>query len=276
MYIDLSKYNRVNDWGLVKQNVEGVILRVGYRGYVSGKIVIDSMFETYAKACYNYGIPFGLYFMSQAINIPEAIEEADFALNYAEKYHTLLPIYIDSEDGDGTAKVVRADSLSKNARTDICASFCKTVVDSHRQAGTYASKSWFEHQLDNSRLSNYLFWVAQYGPQCTSKHRVDMWQYTSNGSVPGIQGRVDCSKVYNKEIITPNSTTLSRILKRGMRGDDVKEVQAFLNIALNYNLKIDGIFGPDTEKAVKLYQKTCGIVADGIVGKLTKAQMGLV
>lgn len=269
MYIDLSKYNIVTDWQAVANQVEGVILRVGYRGYGSGKIVLDPMFETYAKACYNYRIPFGIYFMSQAITPVEGLEEADFSLNYAEKYGATLPIFIDSEDGDGTAKIVRADSLNKYDRTDVCEFFCRTVNNARYKGGIYASTSWFEHKLDVSRLDNYLLWVAQYGPKCTARHRVDMWQYTSNGSVNGIKGRVDCSVLYG--FPNPNKVEHKRTLKMGDYGYDVKQLQSNLNFKYNTGLVIDGVFGKKTKDAVMLVQKLHGLVQDGIVGEKTRS-----
>lgn len=111
--IDLSKYNVVTDWSSIKTSVAGVILRVAYRGYGSGKIVEDARFVEYARACKSYGIPFGLYFMSQAITEEEGREEAEFAVRKAEQYGATLPIFIDSEDGDGTARVVRARRIVK-------------------------------------------------------------------------------------------------------------------------------------------------------------------
>ena len=47
MIIDLSKNNIVTNWGNVKSAVDGIILRVGYRGYGSGKITKDARFAEY-------------------------------------------------------------------------------------------------------------------------------------------------------------------------------------------------------------------------------------
>lgn len=269
MYIDLSKYNRVTDWKAVSKNVEGAILRVGYRGYGSGKIVLDPMFETYAKQCYNYGIPFGLYFMSQAITPIEGLEEADFSLNYAEKYNASLPIFIDSEDGDGTAKLVRADALNVNDRTDICDMFCNTIVNNRRKGGIYASTSWFKNKLNVKKLDKYLLWVAQYGSEYTAKHRVDMWQYTSKGRIPGINGNVDCSILYGFPNTNYKEFKPTRNLKYGDRGDDVKELQMTLNNKFYFKLAVDGIFGAQTREAVKKVQAQYGLVTDGVVGVKT-------
>lgn len=52
-------------------------------------------------------------------------------------------------------------------------------------------------------------------------------------------------------------------LRRGSRGEEVKKLQQLLG------LKADGIFGVQTETAVKQFQLKHGLVADGIVGKNT-------
>lgn len=53
------------------------------------------------------------------------------------------------------------------------------------------------------------------------------------------------------------------LLKRGSKGDAVRELQTILKIT------VDGDFGPKTEAAVKAFQKSKKLVADGIVGPYT-------
>lgn len=75
----------------------------------------------------------------------------------------------------------------------------------------------------------------------------------------------------------PKPTTqynLERLLKKGDRGDDVKELQKRLNELKCNSGKIDGIFGKDTEKAVKKLQKSEKLSKDGIVGKDTAHALG--
>ena len=59
------------------------------------------------------------------------------------------------------------------------------------------------------------------------------------------------------------------LLKVGSKGQQVKDLQEFLEIGA------DGIFGEGTKKAVQEFQKTNGLVADGIVGSSTWDTMGL-
>ncbi len=58
-------------------------------------------------------------------------------------------------------------------------------------------------------------------------------------------------------------------LKKGSKGQAVKDLQEALN-TLGFDAgKVDGIFGPATERAVKKFQSSVGIDADGIVGRVT-------
>lgn len=59
------------------------------------------------------------------------------------------------------------------------------------------------------------------------------------------------------------------MVERGDRGDDVKRIQAALG------LPADGIFGPQTERAVKRFQRRKGLLVDGVVGPQTRGALGL-
>ena len=59
-----------------------------------------------------------------------------------------------------------------------------------------------------------------------------------------------------------------RTLRLGDTGRDVQDLQIILQ------LSVDGIFGPDTEAAVLVFQEAVGLYADGIVGRNTWAKLG--
>lgn len=60
-------------------------------------------------------------------------------------------------------------------------------------------------------------------------------------------------------------------LRYGSRGDDVRKLQQLLNAGLT----VDGIFGINTQKAVKAFQKAHGLTVDGIVGLKTWTALGI-
>lgn len=63
--------------------------------------------------------------------------------------------------------------------------------------------------------------------------------------------------------------TTKPVLRKGSKGEWVKKVQSKLNIV------VDGNFGTQTENSVKTFQKSRGLLADGIVGTKTWAELGL-
>ena len=55
----------------------------------------------------------------------------------------------------------------------------------------YQNKRTSLLKLDLPRLTKYDFWLAEYTDFPTFYYEYDMWQYTSEGTIPGIEGDVD-------------------------------------------------------------------------------------
>lgn len=68
--------------------------------------------------------------------------------------------------------------------------------------------------------------------------------------------------------VLPDKYNLTRVLKKGCKGTDVKKLQKALKISA------DGVFGNATYKAVKKFQKSKKLTQDGIVGKGTAHALG--
>ena len=203
--IDISKFNRITNWKKVKNNVDGIIIRVAYRGYGSGKIVKDEKFDEFAKACNQYEIPWGMYFMSSAISEREAIEEAEYSIKQAMTYcmPKMLPIFIDSEDVDGTPAKRRSDALTNEQRTNVIAAFVKRVHELGYTGGIYCSDSWTRDMLHWCNVKDLGFnWIAKYGKNDGTISPIQakpchMHQFTSRASIPGIAGKCDLSVYYS-------------------------------------------------------------------------------
>lgn len=74
---------------------------------------------------------------------------------------------------------------------------------------------------------------------------------------------------WNKNKDAPPAPKPKPLLKRGSSGAEVERLQVLLKIY------VDGDFGPKTELAVKAFQKSKGIVADGIVGPYSRRALGM-
>lgn len=69
-----------------------------------------------------------------------------------------------------------------------------------------------------------------------------------------------------------STETLSRV---GSRGEEVRQVQRKLRELGLYSGSVDGVYGTGTQKAVKQFQKNCGLTADGIAGPKTLLYLGI-
>ena len=194
--IDVSTYNRDIDWNAVKAaGVDYAIIRVGYRGYGTARLVQDRRFEQNMRGAINAGIRVGAYIVTQAVNTEEAVEEASFIVEKCRGYNVTLPLAIDVEWAGNSYEEGRANSISASTRTDVINAFARTVMNSGYAAMAYANKDWFENKIYSGNLfSSCKIWLAQYrNTEYTYGGRVNMWQYTSKGRVDGINGDVDIS-----------------------------------------------------------------------------------
>ncbi|MBE5883468.1 MAG: hypothetical protein E7291_03440 [Lachnospiraceae bacterium] len=192
--IDVSKWQGEIDWDKVKNaGVEFAIIRAGYRGSVTGSIVVDPYFHANMKGAASAGIPVGVYFFTQAVNEVEAVEEASAVLKLVQPYQLDYSIYIDTEGAGGNG---RADGLDVATRTLVCEAFCRTVENGGYDAGVYASRNWLNNNLETARLDNYDIWLAEYRSVPLYQGYYQMWQHTSKGKIDGIEGNVDLNIAY--------------------------------------------------------------------------------
>lgn len=193
--IDVSKYNGEIDWAKVKnEGVKFAIIRCGYRGSKTGTIVEDPYFVKNIEGATKAGIPVGIYFFTQAIDEREAIEEASAVMSLIRGHKITYPIFVDSESAGGKG---RADELDVPTRSRIVQAFCETIRSGGYKAGVYASKNWFNNRLDISKLSaDNVTWLAEYAEKPSYGATYQLWQYSSAGRIPGIEGRVDMNISY--------------------------------------------------------------------------------
>ena len=200
MIADLSSYQGDIDWKMVKASgIDFAIIRLGYRGYESGKLVEDAYARKNLEGAAAAGLKVGAYFFSQALNTKEADEELEFMLEILGEQYLAMPLVLDWEIPTSSARSARMDARTL---TDIQLHFCKKASDLGYQPMVYFN--W--HQSENlyflHELEDYPFWLALYQDRMTYPWDVEMWQYTSSGSVAGIKGDVDLNLYFPDGNIT--------------------------------------------------------------------------
>ena len=195
--IDVSKYQGDIDWAAVASDgVEYAFVRLGLRGYGSGKLVLDEYFDQNMRGAKEAGIKTGVYFFTQAITVEEAIEEADYVLENITGYDVSYPVVFDVEmivNDDG-----RANGLSQKDRTDITIAFCDRIKAAGFTPMIYGNVKCFTKLLDMTRLNDYEKWYAFYDDYMYMPYEVGIWQDTEKGKVAGINTGVELNISYKE------------------------------------------------------------------------------
>ena len=187
--VDVSAFQREIDWQKVKDSgIRFAMLRLGYRGYESGKLVEDEYIQRNLKETKAVGMPIGAYFFSQALTIKEVDEEINFMLKVLGDYELHMPIVLDWEIPTANARTAQMDARTLTALQEY---FCKTMAEKGYTPMIYFNWHQSNTLLYLNELEAYPFWLALYDDRMTYPYHVEMWQYTASGRVPGIPGDVD-------------------------------------------------------------------------------------
>ena len=189
--IDVSSHQGEIDWERVAASgVEFAMIRLGYRGYGSeGTLNLDPYFEQNLAGARAAGLKVGIYFFSQAITVEEAYEEAAFVLEHLDGEALDYPLAYDWEPISGVG--ARTDGLDSVTLTDCALTFCHMAELAGYTPMVYYNNPVGYGRYDLSRLTDYDVWFAQYASRPTMYYDYRIWQYTSSGTVPGIDTRVD-------------------------------------------------------------------------------------
>lgn len=192
--IDISEHQGKIDWQAVADaGYRFAFIRVGYRGYgEAGTMCEDYMAVENLQQAKAAGLYVGTYFFSQALNEKEAAEEAALAVSVIEKsgVETDLPLMYDPEiikDDWGRANEITREQVALNT-----AAFRKTAENSSScKVDIYSNLPWEHNYFDTDTMNQYDIWYADYEPLPQTPYHFTWWQYTNEGTVPGIEGLVD-------------------------------------------------------------------------------------
>jgi len=203
--IDVSKYQGTINWKEVKKSgVQFAMIRVGYRTMVSGEIKEDNYAKKNIQEATKNGIKVGVYFFSAAVTEKEAIEEAEWVLEFIKGYKITYPVVYDCEGYKDDSN--RHANISEVRRTDNALAFMNKIAEGGYSPMFYSSQSDLEdgYYWETHRISSiYSVWLAYYpskpypeteAPKYSGEYA--MWQYTNKGVVPGIGTKVDMNVAY--------------------------------------------------------------------------------
>ena len=176
---------------LKKAGCDFCMIKIGARGYSSGRIVMDENYKTNLRNAYEAGLDIGVYFCSQAVTKSEAREEADVLMDAIGRYDIDYPIVFVMEDVEDD--MPRIDALGVKEKSDIARAFMKEVADAGYTPMIYGDLEWLMTMVDMERLEGYDVWYSQDADEPDYPYEFGMWEYELNGSIKGVSGDVRMS-----------------------------------------------------------------------------------
>lgn len=195
--IDVSKWQEEIDWKKVGES--GVDFAMIRSSFGSGDI--DVRLSENVAGCEKYGIPYGFYHYTYARTVEDAAAEAEWLLRAISGYNPRYPVVVDIE----------ADffkSMSKVKVTNIIITFINAIRRGGYTPMIYSYAKFFNY-VDMERIKNIDIWVACWGDDEEYLNSLfayprAMWQYSSEGSVSGINGFVDLDYSYKDYSVIVN------------------------------------------------------------------------
>ncbi len=224
--VDISYHNGTIDFEQLASEVNFVILRCGYGSDYTSQD--DANFETYAKECIKYNIPFGVYLYSYADTVAKGTSEGEHALRLVEKISEWggklsLPVFYDMEDS-GTLGKCDASTKAKIAQA-----FCKVLEDEGYTTGIYATKYWWTTYLTDSYFDTVIKWVAQFNDECTYTGSYSMWQCTSSATSSAADSTLDYNYMIENIFLGNISSDISGTTTSSISNAQIIENMGFVN-----------------------------------------------
>lgn len=198
---------------LLENKINYVYIRAGGRGYGSkGNFYEDTEYQKYIDACEYLKIPYGFYFLDEALDDKEINEEVDFIKEFLDKHsgkYCKLPVALDIEKHDGKG---RADDIW-NERAEIVQKLINKlnrkkidniVYTNAKTANLYLSsldtKFWIAYYPQDEKIPDYWYFdTKQEGAENMELYKKTVgWQFSETGAGDEIIERVDLS-LFKKE-----------------------------------------------------------------------------
>jgi len=188
--VDISRYQeKVDFYSLKADDIDYVMIRVGARGYKTGELQLDECFKENIDGAVKAGLDVGVYFYSQAMTVEEAIEEANMVIDNIKDYNIEYPVAIDMEFVENDT--ARVETLTRDERTEITAAFLNRIQEAGYIPMIYGNTEWLLKRIDITKFDGSCIWLSEEADIPKYPYRYEMWQYTCQGTVDGIDGYAD-------------------------------------------------------------------------------------
>ena len=118
----MLEINEKDVWQRLKEDgIDFVMLHLGSRGYETGRLSLDESFVGNITAAQEADLMVGVVFSSQAIDVEEAVEEAEYVITNLIPYHITYPVAFEMKYAANDKS--RIDNLTADEKSQIAEAF---------------------------------------------------------------------------------------------------------------------------------------------------------
>ncbi len=186
--ITVSYYQGDVDWEKVKADgVDFAIIRVGSRGYESGKLRLDSKFKENMDGANANDIKVGVYFFSQATNQVEMEEEVIEILKAIEGYSLGYPVGIELDCLENYRTYELSKPEHRKEYIDLIKYFCTRIEQNGYVPMIVGQLDWIK-QFPEGTFDEYYKWIYSSDSEPNNINNCVIWTYYENalGVIDGI------------------------------------------------------------------------------------------
>lgn len=197
--IDVSHYQGKIDWDRVASS--GKQFAIMKAMYEAGSHNIDETFEYNYQKAGDAEMDRGVYIFIGSSSINDPVKDAKALLKHLKGRKLEYGIWLDLESDKLRAK-------GKEFIRNLCYVYAYHFTQCGYFCGIYCNRDWYLNVIPEDLKNDFDFWIARYpandnGSYNTlstikpSESYAVAWQYSSKGTVPGIQGKVDLDVDYD-------------------------------------------------------------------------------
>lgn len=189
--IDVSTWQGQIDWEKAKKEIDFVILRLGF-----GVKTLDNTAKRNIEELNRLGIPYGVYWFSYAYTEEMARNEAKKTIEYLKELGANLsyPVYFDWEGDSRDYAKKKGVTVSNDLLRKMATAFCEELKKAGYYPGIYSNPSYIKNYYGADIFKKYDLWLAHWVSK--TSYEANVWQYSDQGTVSGINGRVDMNYCY--------------------------------------------------------------------------------
>ncbi len=247
--IDISSWQ--GDIDLSPFSDHFVIIRLGY-GYTS----VDQYFAKNVEKCKKLGIPFGVYFFGEAIDVETAKTEAKFVVKTLEPYKNDIKVGVWYDVEDSAWKSNHGYKHNHDYISPIAFEFCKIVESAGYYTGIYCSQSWLKYLAPE--CDRFDKWVANWGINDGNKTTDTsalgtIQQFTSRYKNQSLDGNIMFADISRYSKVKKPYTEESDSVEKPAESDDPVESTPITNyimtivewfyFVIGKGFNVDGVYG---------------------------------